>query len=191
MLGMYSILPLLKGWEWRLYQGTKVVNRDQTVEISRVNETGLIIGAGLVSNDCEAAAIVDIQGAELRTESVEYAIEDAATMGLFSPDPNGCVSRYLRPDPASTAGYYVFEVVPGLYGATLPYIPTIVMKLRLRAGSTQSQATISATVRAINIVHKDAFIQSLRRVLDPNAPLDIDPALSAVGPSEFRKVVKT
>ena len=188
MLGMYSVLPLLKGWEWRLYQGTYTVKRGETVEITRVNETGLIIGAMLIADDCEASAVVNIQGAELRTETLEYSIEEYATVGLIESDPNGWVTRYLRPDPASTAGYYVLEVVPGLYGAPLPFIPTMVLNVRLKAASTQSQATISAAVRAINIVNKVAFIQSLRRLQNPNSALDIDPALLVIGPAEFHKV---
>jgi hypothetical protein len=185
MLGMYSVLPLLKGWEWRSYQGTRTVTKGETVEVSRVNETGLIIGAELTTNDCQAAILVDVQGAELRTETLEIYIEDYATSGIFSPDPDGWVTRYLRPDPASTAGFYMFETVFGLYGAPLPFVPSLVMSYRLRNESTQNQATISAMVRAINIVDKTLYIQSIRRLLDANASLNIDPAFLAVGPAQF------
>ena len=118
MLGMYSVLPLLKGWEWRLYEGTKVVQRGKTYEIQRVSETGLIIAAAMTATDCQASAIVEVQGAELRTETLNYNIEEFAQAGFFAPDPSGWVSRYLRPDPDSTAGYYVFSTTPGLHGAS-------------------------------------------------------------------------
>lgn len=188
MLGMYSVLPLLKGWEWRLYAGTKIVERGKTVEIQRVNETGLVIGAVLTATDCQASAIVETQGAELRTETLEYNIEDFAQGGFFGPAPFGYVSRYLRPDPNSTAGYFVLSTTPGLYGSPLAFVPTLVLSLRLNELSTQSLATISAEVRAIVIVEKEKFIQSLRRLLDVNASLKIDPAFFSTGPAEFVEV---
>jgi hypothetical protein len=182
---MYSVLELLKGWEWRLYQGTKTVERGKTYEIQRVSETGLIIGAVLTATDCQASAIVQVQGAELRTETLDYNIEEFAQAGFFSPDPAGWVPRYIRPDPNSTAGYYVFSTTPGLYGAPLAFVPTLVLSVRLNELSTQNAAIISAEMRAIVIIEREKFIQSLRRLVDAKASLIIDPAFLATGPADF------
>jgi len=51
--------------------------------------------------------------------------------------------------------------------------------------STQTSATIRATANTIAITNKKLFIQSLRRILDANASLKIDPALLSVGPGEM------
>lgn len=187
MLGFFSILPLLKGWEWRLYQGTRVVRKGETVEILRASETGQIIGGILVTTDCYAGVIVDAQGADLRTESLEYYPEDYWLAGFTVEDPNGWVSRYLRPDPNSTVGYYVLEVAPGAHACSVPFVPTLVMKFRLRNESTQEQSQISVAMRGINITNKPLFINSLRRVLYSKADLAIDPALLSIGPADFKE----
>jgi len=187
MLGQYSVYPILKGWEWRLYTGTRTVKRGETVEIIRVSETGLMMAIEMATTDAYGTVLLEGQGAELRPETVEALPETYFVGGALNPDPVGYVSRYFRPDPASTAGLYVVIVGSGYWGSPLPFVPTVVVKLRLGIESTQSQADISVTGRAINVTNKPLYIQSIRRLLDPNSELKIDPALMVVGPADFKK----
>jgi hypothetical protein len=64
------------------------------------------------------------------------------------------------------------------------------MKLYLPNESTQSSAYIYAYAITIAITDKKAFIQSLRRVLDPKASLEIDPALLTIGPAQLAEAKK-
>jgi len=187
MLGQYTAYPILKGWEYRLYTGTRTVKRGETIEIIRVSETGLMMAIVVATTDAYGTVVVEGQGAELRTESIEAFPEDYFVFGSLHPDPVGYITRYFRPDPASTAGLYTFVVGSGYWGSPLPFVPTVVCKLRLREESTQSQADVSFVGRGINVVDKKAYIHSIRRLLDPNSELTIDPAFMAVGPAEFRK----
>jgi hypothetical protein len=72
-------------------------------------------------------------------------------------------------------------------GNVLPYVPTVVMEVSLDALSTQSVATVNLWATTIAITDPEAFIKSLRRVLDAKADLWIDPALLALGPAEFKE----
>lgn len=187
MLGQYSVYPILKGWEWRLYTGTRTVKRGETIEIIRVNETGLMMAIVVATTDAYGTVVVEGQGAELRTETIEAFPEDYFVFGSLNPDPVGYLTRYFRPNPASTAGLYIFLIGSGYWGSPLPFVPSVVVKLRLGIQSTQSQADISFVGRAINVTNKPLYIQSIRRLLDPKAELTIDPAFTAVGPAEFKK----
>jgi len=190
MLGPYSAYPILKGWDYRLYTGSRTVKRGETVEIVRVSETGLLLAFVLTTTDAYGAVILEAQGAELRNETQEYAPEDFFVGGAVSPDPVGYLIRYFRPNPASTAGLYILEIAPGFWGLPLPFVPSVVVKLRLQGQSTQSQAEIFVQARAINVANKASYIQSIRRLLDPKADLTVDPEFMTVGPVQFKEAKK-
>ena len=69
----------------------------------------------------------------------------------------------------------------------LAFVPTLVLSARLNDLSTQGQATIYVEMRAIVIVEKEKFIQSLRRLQDAKASLLIDPAFLTTGPADFKE----
>lgn len=192
MLGMFSLLPLLKGWDYKQHVAIRAVNRGvDPIEVLRISETGWLVDIAISSYDVYGYAVIDYQGADLQTRGVTSIIEDAYTAGAFTQDPAGGMQRYFRPNPYSTAGIYVGVVFSGGYqGSAWPYAPTIVVKLGLLAESTQLSTTVAFSSTTIAITNKSLFIRSLRRVLDANASLKIDPALLSVGPIELAEVVK-
>jgi len=142
---------------------------------------------GILTTDCYGTLIIAGQGAELETETFELYPEAYRTVGNFMPDPVGYLSRYFRPNPYSTAGIFQISLGYGYSGTTLPYIPSIVVKLHLPTTSTQSSAYIYGFARTIAITDKKAWIKSLRRIQKARADLWIDPAILTPGPAEFEE----
>lgn len=154
-----------------------------------MDETGLLIHIGLISTDAYGTLRIEYQGADLETQTLDFYPEYAEFAGAYGSGAIGInVVKYLRPDPNSTAGlFYLDGFMGGWMGATWPYIPTIKMSLFLPNESTQQSAYIYAEGFAIAITNKKAFIESLRRTLDPQSSLKIDPALLVTGLAEFKE----
>ena len=183
---MFHLLPILKGWEYKVHDFSRALQRGgDPVELA-ISERGWLIQAVVLSDDCYGTLDIDWQGADLQTLSWTWNAEIFRLLGAVAQDPAGWIQRYFRPDPNSTLGYYMIVAFSGGYqGSTFPYIPTIKMKLRLTGDSTQASATVRAVATVIAITDMKLFIQSLRRVLDAKASLKIDPALLALGPAQF------
>jgi len=191
MLGMFHLLPLLKGWEYKMHVAERaaVVRGAPPIEVSRISETGWLIAIGLLTDDAYGTLIIEYQGADLETRAVRVCPESAKAVGAFAQDPGGWLQKYYRPNPNSTAGvYYTVGFSGGFQGAVFPYVPTVVLKLYLDEKSTQETAYVRGAALVIAITDPKAFIQSLRRVLWPFAPLKIDPALLVHGPARFEEV---
>jgi len=186
---MFHLLPLLKGWEYKTHDFSRLVQRGgDPVELS-ISERGWLIQIVIVSDDCYGTVDIDWQGADLQTQSLTSNAEIGRLLGAVAQDPAGWVQRYFRPDPNSTLGFYTSTIFTGGYqGSIFPYLPTIKMRLRLTEDSTQASATIRAVAFVIAITDMKLFIHSLRRVLDAKASLKIDPALLALGPAQFAEV---
>jgi len=145
----------------------------------------------VVTNDAYGTVMVDFQGADLQTISFSMFPEAFRAVGAFTQDPAGWVQLYRRPDPFSTAGlYYAAQLTSGYQGSLFPFVPTIIVKLYLPTESTQASAYIQGGAFSIAITNRKTFIRSLRRLLDANASLKIDPALLTTGPEEFFEVNK-
>lgn len=189
MLGMFNLLPLVKGWEYKTHSATRtVVQGASPIEVLRVEEMGWLMQITELTSDAYGTVMVDWQGADLQTFSGVMSPEAYHAVGAFAQDPSGWIQKYFRPNPNSTAGlYFAVQSTAGYQGSAFPYVPSVVVKLRLPNESTQASALISATALTIAITNKKAFIQSLRRLLDANASLKIDPALLSVGPAEFEE----
>lgn len=190
MLGMFNLLPLLKAWEYKTHTATRTVVRGAApIEVLRVEETGWIVQQSLLTDDAYGTVMVDWQGADLQTLSGSLYPEAGRLLGALVQDPAGWVQKYYRPNPYSTAGVYLaLQSTGGYQGSAFPYVPSVVVRLYLPNESTQASATIQAVTTSIAITNKKSFIQSLRRVLDANASLKIDPALLSVGPGEMREI---
>jgi len=186
LLGIFHLLPILKGWEYKVHDFSRVVQRGgEPVELA-ISERGWLMQIALFSYDCYGTLDIDWQGADLQTLSWTWNAETGRLLGALAQDPAGWVQRYFRPDPNSTLGSYVTAVFTGGYqGSTFPYLPTIKMRLRLTEDSTQASTTVRVIVTVIAITDMKLFIQSLRRVLDVKASLKIDSALLALGPAQF------
>lgn len=185
MLGQYTLLPLLKGWEYRARSYTRTVQRGQTLEVAREAELGWLCAIVLQSNDCYGGVLVDSQGADLEIRRIELIVEAGRQAGAFMHDPAGWVQRYYRPNPNSTAGFYYAAISLGFHGSIYPYVPTTIVNLTLTEESTQAAATVTAGIQAVAITDPRLFMRSLRSVLGMPVILPIDPALLVPGREEL------
>jgi len=186
---MFHLLPLLKGWEYKFHDFSRVVQKGGDPAELAISERGWLIGIAMLSDDCYGTLDIDWQGADLQTISWTWNAESLRLLGSLAQDPAGWVQKYFRPAPNSTLGIYMTIAFSGAYqGSTFPYLPTIKMRLRLTGDSTQASTTVRAVATVIAITDMKLFIQSLRRVLDAKASLKIDPALLALGPAQFEEV---
>ena len=190
MLGMFNLLPLLKGWEYKTHTlaRTAVVRGATPIQLS-VREQGWLLSVGLLSTDCYGTLNINWQGAELETLEGSFFAEGGLALGAVVQDPAGWVQRYFRPNPASTAGIFMGVLSSGGYqGSAWPYFPTVIMNISLPTTSTQASAYIRATAASIAITQPKLFLQSLRSILGIKGK--IDPALLVIGPAEFLEYIK-
>jgi len=187
LLGIFNLLPILKGWEYKTHiaHRTSVIRGADPIKVLSIDESGWFITIFEFTDDAYGTLMIDYQGADLQTQSISIYPEAARVIGAICQDPGGWVQRYFRPNPNSTLGGYVFVYTPGYQGSLFPYVPTLTVKLYLPPESTQSSAEVQGVAGVVAVTDKKAFIRSLRRVLDANASLRIDPALLAIGPTPF------
>jgi len=187
MFNIFSLLPLLKGWDYKVNNWTRKVPRGQTIEVERVEDMGVLHTLVLATDDCYGGFTLTGQGADLNTVIVANAYPKAAyDVGAFSQDPGGWIQRYYRPNPQSSAGAYFYPVITsGFQGSTFSYVPTVIVKLFLMSNSTQSEAIVSVSTLRIIITDKKQFIRSLRAVMGMPTIQDIDPALLVAGLQEI------
>lgn len=187
MLGIFNVLPFLKGWTYKRHRVERMsVKRGAPPIVAlRLSETGLVYSMMAVSDDCYGTVMLEYQGADLRIKVESLYPEMLRSLGMVSQDPSGWIPLYHRPNPNSTAGVFVGETTGGYQGSTYPYTPSIVLKLYLPLESTQNSAYISGVAEVVAILDKKLFIHSLRRLLNAKADLWIDPALLMIGKAEF------
>ena len=186
MLNIFSLLPLLKGWDYKFNTWKRTIQRGQTIEVERITDMGVLVALALITNDAYGGYEFTAQGADLSQFTISNVTPKGQyDQGAFVQDPSGWLSRYYQPNPQSTAGAFVLFVTPGLQGSTFPYVPTTVVKVFLQSQSTQTEAMVSVNCLRIIITNKPQFIRSLRAVLGMNLIQDIDPALLIAGTQEI------
>ena len=183
MLNIFSLLPLLKGWDYKIKVWTRTLKRGESVEVERIEDMGVLLTINLITDDCYGGLNFSGQGADLNTVTISDVYPKTLyDIGAFVQDPAGWVPLYYRPNPNSSAGaYYMAIFSQGFQGSTFPYVPTTIVKLFLKAESTQAEAIISAACARIIITDKKQFIRSLRAVIGMPTIQDIDPALLVAG----------
>lgn len=187
MLGMFSLLPLLKGWDYKPNTWTRELTRGQYLEVERVEDAGWLLQLAIVTNDCYGGAKVSFQGADLRsTDIADFYPKLFDDVGAIAQDPAGWSQLYYRPNPQSSAGVYSCAATTlGFQGSTLPYVPSTVVKLYLLPQSTQEKATVSLSAFKVVITNKKQFIRSLRAIMGMTTIQDIDEALMSAGPIDI------
>lgn len=187
MLNIFSLLPLCKGWDYKLNNWTRTIKRGETLEVERAEDLGVLYLLMLATNDCYGGLNFTGQGADLSSFTIANIYPKLGyDMGAYMQDPGGWIQRYYRPNPQSSAGLYVQSIVSsGFQGSTLPYVPATIVKLFLLPSSTQTEATVSASCVRIIITNKKQFIRSLRAVIGMPTIQDIDPALLVAGLQEI------
>jgi hypothetical protein len=186
MLGMFNLLPLMKGWDYKPNTWTRELTRGQVLEVERVEDMGWLIGITLATDDCYGGCKIAFQGADLRSTDIANVYPQVGYgLGSFVQDPASWLQLYYRPNPQSSAGvYFVVMNSSGFQGSSLPYVPTTVIQLYLLPQSTQAKATVSVTAFRVVITDKKQFIRSLRAVMGMPTIQDIDPALLVAGTQE-------
>lgn len=187
MLGMFNLLPLMKGWDYKTNTWTRELIRGQALEVERVEDMGWLLFLSLATDDCYGGAKISFQGADLRpTDIADYYPKLLYDVGAIVQDPAGWMQLYYRPNPQSTAGaYFAGFTTSGFQGSTFPYVPSTVVQLFLLSQSTQAKATVSLTSIRVIITNKAQFIKSLRVLIGANTIQEIDPVLLSPGPSEI------
>ena len=191
MLGMFDILPYLKGWEYKLHSLKRSnVVRGAAPITKRISETGWLISMTMLSTDCYGIAGISWQGAALETNSFSGDSESAMVLGALSQDPAGWVQRYFRPNPDSTAGVFFGPLFTGGFqGSAWPYVPTVIMSISLPTDSTQTTAYVGAQAITIAITNKKLWLKSLRSLLGIKGK--IDPALLEIGLTQMTEDILT
>lgn len=189
MFNIFSLLPLLKGWDYKLSTWTRTLQRGQTIEVERTEEMGVLWFLALVTNDCYGGFNLSGQGADLSTLTIaNVTSQNIYDSGAWAQDPGGWMQKYYRPNPQSSAGiFYAAVMTSGFQGATFPYVPTTIVRLFLTLGSTQTEAVVSVTAARTIITDKKQFIKSLRAVIGMPVIQNIDPALLVAGLQEITR----
>jgi len=182
MLGMFNLLPFLKGWEYKNHAvgGDNIRRGAPPVELP-VSELGWLLAIVVSSTDCYGTLNIKWQGADLSTQEINISAENTKQIGSTMQDPLGWVQRYYRPNPNSTAGIFFSSLYTGgAQGSAWPYVPTVIMSVHLPEESTQESATIIGGATTIAITNQKLFLKSLRSLLGIKGK--IDPALLTIGP---------
>jgi len=184
MLGQFSLLPLLKGWEYKIHNlnRTTVIRGDPPIPL-KMSEKGWLVSLQMTTTDAYGTLNIAWQGAEAQLITQDYYPEVYRLGGAIESDSSGYAQLYFRPNPNSTAGLY--SIVAGEMGfnaSALPYVPAVINSIRLPLESTQASASIYAQAFVIAILDDKAFLQSLRLALDAAADLGIAKELLETGP---------
>lgn len=163
------------------------MRRGQILEVERIEDMGVLHSLVLATDDCFGGISFSAQGADLSVISfLDVYPKSVYDSGAMVQDPSGWVQLYYRPNPNSSAGaYYAPLITSGFQGATFPYVPTTIIKLFLKAESTQIEALVAVGCLRVIITDKKQFIRSLRAVLGMSTIQDIDPALLVAGLQEI------
>jgi len=187
MLGMFNLLPLLKGWQYKTHTSEKTLAPGQASDPWRISDVGWLLAVDFVSTDAYGQIGVAWQDADLQTHGGGFAsAEDLHILGGFIQDPGGWVQRYFRPNPYSTAGFFYTVGFTGRFqGSPLPFVPTTIVTLRLGSESTQQSASVAAQAFVIAVTNRKQFIRSLRQVLNSQADITIPEEILSLGPVEL------
>jgi len=181
MLGIFNLLPLMKGWMYKRHSASRTVKRGASpIEVVRKREMGLVYAMMAITDDCYGTLMLETQGADLQIKTESIYPELFRSLGMISQDPSGWAVTYRRNNPKSTAGVYIGLTTGGFQGSTFPYVPSIILKLYLPPESTQNSAYIKGIADVIAITDPKAWIRSLRLIQEAKPDLYINPALLAI-----------
>lgn len=184
---MFNLLPFLGGWEYKIrYLPGDNLRRGSTPKLLPVDETGWLINLTLFTTDAYGTATIKWQGSQLDLHEMSASPEAVKQVGALAQDPAGFLQRYYRPNPYSTAGYYVVVAYSGGWqGSAWPYVPTTTLSVKLPSESTQESASVDVTATTMAITNKKLFLATLRAVLGIKG--EINPALLAGLPIELEE----
>lgn len=178
-MSLSDYLPLLDGWEfdiWLLDEAMTVVkNRIDLVHRFEEEEGwGWLLSLGGACDDCFVNPYIHYPTIP-PTSLMPYAVHTLFGETHWQAQAP-YVPMYYRPNPASTAGWYIFEYQPAY---PMPYQEWAEMLVELDPASTQTTATLlNLSVARWVIKDRDKFRRSLKEVLGVD---DIAEAIKKVG----------
>lgn len=170
MLGMFNLLPLLEGWDYKrhIVEDDAVVRGVAPMSVVKVDriikkERGWLIMLNVESTDAYGTLIMQFRGAGGEVHKFRFYPEQGRIRGAYAQDPAGWLQVYRRPNPYSTQGMYIMICYSaGWQGTTWPFVPPVKMKLYLPKESTQETAFIRGDAFVIAITDEEAFKESLK-----------------------------
>jgi hypothetical protein len=168
MGGIFDLLCLLDGWDYRIVEGAVIVPFGQTVEVYSEITKGWIIGAAFVSDDAYMETIVTMPPETFNIIDFTYVF--LATAGLTFPVPvinttmyNTIYSFPGLPLDSSGLGAALFQLN---YPLPLKKDNTVHLQFTLTAGSTQPFALAQYRVIVVQIWQPEIFVKSLFEILN-------------------------
>lgn len=160
----YGVFPLLKGWEYRDYRLITTLERGVPKSLS-IPEVGFINTVAYVAYDAEVGFILEYQGADLQLHTIGF-VSSLGIEGWSQPNPIFFNAIDVRPNPQSSFGFFQGVAwLAGFYGAPIPFVPTLRMKVELDSEfSTQQTSHASVIVSVLAITNKKKYIRSLRAI---------------------------
>lgn len=167
MLGHFSLLPLLDGWNYSIVTiPATVLVKGPPQHLKTLTGRGWIESCAIICTDAYVILRMRLHGTRGKWWDLAYCPETAFTVGAFQQDPSGWLQLYNRPNPFSTAGLYVgIPFTGGYQGAPIPYVPEIILEGYLGDLSTESSALLTASADIIEITDEKAFTESYRTLM--------------------------
>lgn len=140
-----------------------------------MEKPGWLLNAVLFTTDAFGTILINHQGPGGTIHTMLANPELALTSGFVQYDPVGYLTMYNRPNPLSTAGFYVVSLLsPGVSGFPLPLTQEgFTVEQYLAVGSTQTTALLSATAFVVEVKDVPAFFRSIRQLgLLPSSKLE-------------------
>ena len=161
MLGVFSLLPWLDGWQYRTWTLEDVVQRGDRPKETTIASSGWLNAIILATTDAYGTIRLLPQH---RNQAPTVNIYPAwpSGFGTVIPTAAGCLPKFFRPDPARTFGSYVIMVGPE--SEALPFVSPSKVEILLGDSSTETSAYISIIAAGVELNDPTAFINSLAKL---------------------------
>lgn len=172
MLSPLNLLPILEGWDYRLYDiPSTTIQKGAPITIKEIEENkGWALTLGFVCDDSYASLIGRWKGPGGQWWDFEWYPELLNTLAANQQDPAGWLQYFNQPFPPLTIGAYVVVAFSGGFqGSAFPFVPKLHLESYLRDNSTQDSAEIAVTLLNIEIIDEASFRKSLARIIGPRA----------------------
>jgi hypothetical protein len=177
MLGMFSLLPFLRGWQYRTWRLEGVVQKGLVPQEITISSDGWLNSIVIGATDAYATVIFTPQHLQ-QAPSISIYPEWPRQLGVVLPSSTGWLVRYYRPDDVRTFGS--FTILIGLESSNLPFVSPTKVQILLGDLSTEPSAFISCLAVGIELVDKSQFLNDLANLPMFKNQTDVDLA-KAVG----------
>jgi hypothetical protein len=168
MGGIFDLLCLLDGWDYRIVEGVVIVPFGQTIEVYSEITKGWIIGAAFVSDDAYMETVVTMPPETFNI--IDFTFAFLPQVGLVNPTPLINTTMYdtifnFPGFPLDTSGLGVafFQLN---YPLPLKKDNTVHLQFTLTTDSTQPFALAQYRVIVVQIWQPEVFVKSLHEILN-------------------------